>query len=147
MFLAINILGADFYLAPEALRAHGGILLNKLTGKRFVNELATRAALSDAIFAHCRSEPDEVASCYMVFNEKGAKDFGMPNLGFYLFKGLVQVVENGVEGLSTITSIPKETLIQTFVDYNEVAKIGKDEFGKVVFPITFDTTEKLCECV
>ncbi|OMJ27566.1 Fumarate reductase 2, partial [Smittium culicis] len=40
------------FLAAEALRGEGGILINGL-GKRFVNELDTRDAVTDSIVANC----------------------------------------------------------------------------------------------
>ena len=40
------------FLAPEALRASGGILLNE-RAERFVNELGKRDDVSKAIFEHC----------------------------------------------------------------------------------------------
>jgi aspartate oxidase len=45
------------FLAPEALRGSGGLLLNA-RGERFANELGSRSYLADAILTHC--SPHEV---------------------------------------------------------------------------------------
>lgn len=42
------------FLAAEALRGNGGVLLNPSTGRRFTNELATRDVLTASIQEHCK---------------------------------------------------------------------------------------------
>jgi aspartate oxidase len=40
------------FLAPEALRGSGGVILNQL-GERFANELGSRSYLTDCIHRYC----------------------------------------------------------------------------------------------
>lgn len=80
------------FLAPEAMRGSGGILVDA-QGKRFANELTTRAVLTEAIFTS--GEPLEGKNeegdkgvapivAYLIMNEEAAEAFGKTVLGFYM---------------------------------------------------------------
>eukprot|EP00124_Ichthyophonus_hoferi_P002705 Ihof_evm6s196 gene=Ihof_evmTU6s196 len=131
------------FLAPEALRGCGGIMINR-KGVRFFNELARRDDLTAAINQHCDKLPSHEgeAMCptvaYMLMNQAACEKFGLPNLGFYKFKGFVKEYENA-------TAVAKEigcdvtTLETTLKEYGQ----GKDAFGKTVFPVQFTPDEPL----
>lgn len=63
------------FLAPEALRGSGGVLLNQ-QGHRFANELGSRSYLTDCIHQNClpcetdlsTGKPQTVA--YMILNQQ-----------------------------------------------------------------------------
>ncbi|CAI4410996.1 BDH_1b_G0014080.mRNA.1.CDS.1 [Saccharomyces cerevisiae] len=74
------------FLAAESLRGLGGILLNPITGRRFVNELTTRDVVTAAIQKVC---PQEDNRALLVMGEKMYTDL-KNNLDFYMFKKLVQ---------------------------------------------------------
>lgn len=84
------------FLAPEAMRGSGGILVDA-RGKRFANELTTRAVLTEAIFKageplEGTSDGEEVTAdkgiapivAYLIMNEEAAEAFGKTVLGFYM---------------------------------------------------------------
>jgi flavocytochrome c len=97
------------FLAPEALRGHGGILMNQ-KGLRFVNELGRRDVVTKSIFDHCDKEFDEEKKnsqhiAFLILNEKSKTEFG-PGFGFYSFKGFFKKYSNFAEfanenGIST----------------------------------------------
>ncbi|CAO3593959.1 unnamed protein product [Absidia cylindrospora] len=122
------------FLAPEALRAYGGVLLNA-HGQRFVNELTTRDKLTQAILA--QGGP----VIYLVLSDQAAQDFGASTLGFYAKKGLVQEIKRDDQnkdedliltlahamGLDDATSLT--TTFKAYDGYTE-----EDPFGKTRFP-------------
>lgn len=120
-------------LAPEALRAHGGILVNA-AGRRFVNELGRRDTVSTAIFAQLDLEKPTVAqSVFLVLDRKAYEEVGTATMDFYTGRGMFRVfatIEEMGEGLG----IPVETLRVTLESYAAHAASGHDEFGKTVFP-------------
>lgn len=72
------------FLAAEALRAHGGILVNQ-QGKRFTNELSHRDKVSHDIFEHCKSEvANGPVTAYLLLNKEMAHEFGEQLLSFYI---------------------------------------------------------------
>ncbi|KAJ1501567.1 hypothetical protein HMI54_014321 [Coelomomyces lativittatus] len=71
-------------LAPEALRGHGGILVNA-QGHRFVNELGTRQDVVKAIL----KQPGPV---YLVLFDEGVQAFGTVPFQFYLNQRFFQQV-------------------------------------------------------
>ncbi|KAJ3253076.1 hypothetical protein HK103_000988 [Boothiomyces macroporosus] len=75
-------------LAPEALRAAGGILISPLTGKRFVDELTTRDKVTEAIVDQVESL--EYPYVYLVLTKDMVEKYGMKSIGFYEFKKLIQ---------------------------------------------------------
>lgn len=74
------------FLCAEAMRGLGGILLNPVTGKRFVNELATRDVVTNAIQTLC---PKEENTALLVLGED-IYDVMKNNLDFYMFKKLIK---------------------------------------------------------
>uniref|UniRef100_K3WEF2 fumarate reductase (NADH) n=1 Tax=Globisporangium ultimum (strain ATCC 200006 / CBS 805.95 / DAOM BR144) TaxID=431595 RepID=K3WEF2_GLOUD len=113
------------FLAPEAIRGSGALLINS-SGKRFVNELATRDKVAAAILA----QPSKDA--YMLLFE-GAKDMET-TLGFYKHMGLVQVAHS-IEEAAALCHVDAFVLQQTLNDYAEVSHSQQpDAFGKTVFP-------------
>ncbi|KAJ2027684.1 hypothetical protein IWW57_002493 [Coemansia sp. S610] len=135
------------FLAAEALRGEGGILLNGL-GRRFVNELDTRDHVTDAMNKFCsapdtrarhsdsaeeiRGEPSTAA--FLVLSQAAADSFGHGALGFYEKMGLVNRAE-GLEGLATALRVDEGVLRKTLEDHDSARDKGAlDEFGKGVFP-------------
>ncbi|KAJ2004748.1 hypothetical protein H4R26_002344 [Coemansia thaxteri] len=135
------------FLAAEALRGEGGILLNAL-GRRFVNELDTRDHVTDAINKLC-SAPDTRArhsagvdvvagepssAAFLVLSQAAANSFGHGALGFYEKMGLVQRA-GSVEELSGMLRVDHGTLLKTLQDHDMARDSGlSDEFGKSTFP-------------
>eukprot|EP01084_Bolivina_argentea_P260144 439207_1 len=133
------------FLAPEAMRGEGGILVTK-SGERFTNELGTRLKVTQDIFKYGwrwegldeidTVEPPVVA--YMLMNDDVAKGFGRGVLDFYKSKGLVKEAENGIIAAQFIGASP-EVLENTLREYSNVAtgqgNMAEDKFGKTVFPV------------
>uniref|UniRef100_A0A0A9YAS5 Osmotic growth protein 1 n=1 Tax=Lygus hesperus TaxID=30085 RepID=A0A0A9YAS5_LYGHE len=132
------------FLAPEALRGVGGLLLN-LEGKRFINELKTRDVVSKGIY----EQPNHVA--FLLLSKDSAMKFGLSALKFYKFKGFIKEVQihdrtdlspmrEAFESLLnqgselTLPDTFVDNIQQVLVEYEEGAKQKKDTFGKVVFP-------------
>jgi succinate dehydrogenase/fumarate reductase flavoprotein subunit len=81
------------FLAAEALRGEGGVLLNA-QGKRFVNELATRREVTAAIMKGERKSGEENVKQWditLVLDE-GAYQAAKSHVDFYIFKGLMRKV-------------------------------------------------------
>lgn len=135
------------FLAPELLRGLGGILLNT-SGRRFVDELATRDVVTNAIL----QQPGGQA--FIVLDEKAATAFGK-GLGFYKFKGFVTTVSNSewqkqkkvghfdiyseladvIQARSNTTSTSPVVLKEALNAYVRAAKGAQEDlFGKKVFP-------------
>jgi len=124
-------------LAAELMRGVGGMVLKD--GKRFCNELGTRAYVTDKML---QSDADyastgkwdrasEVPTFHLVLSSSAAAD-AERHVGLYSHKGLLTKVE-GLDELSKHTGVAKTTLESTIRSYQKSAKIGKDEFGKVTF--------------
>lgn len=128
------------FLAPEALRGSGGILLDN-AGQRFVDELSTRDVVSAKIFEHCKplklengEEGPTVAR--LLLNEEAVGLFIAEAFAFYTKMGLIQEF-NSVEELAVSMQIPTATLLDTFEKYEAAATEGVCEFGKTTFPAHF----------
>ena len=133
------------FLAPESLRAVGGILLNH-EGKRFTNELGKRDTVTNDILRCCSpycayGEQGPIAA-YLILNEAGAQLFQKSVLDFYIRRGFVQQVANA-HVLAQYIGASSSMVNETFMKYNEAQKIGHDEFEKQTFPITFSLNEPL----
>jgi len=119
------------WLAPEALRGSGGVLLDA-AGRRFVDELEKRSVVTRAMFAlpskgHAR----------LVLGEVAAAAFGLPTLAFYEKRGLV-AQHDGFAGLAEHLGVPETTLRDEAGKYDAAAAHGKDPLtGKTVFPSPF----------
>ncbi|KXS09710.1 Flavocytochrome c [Gonapodya prolifera JEL478] len=132
------------FLAAEALRAYGAILLTP-TGTRFANELGLRDYLSDAIFsaAHTHGHVHGQAVAWMVMTERGASMYDTAAVGFYAKRGLFKHV-TGVDELAAHMGVAAEVLRQEFEEYIAVAEGRKqDPFGKTHFATTFRPDEPL----
>ncbi|GAP91903.2 putative aromatic-L-amino-acid decarboxylase [Rosellinia necatrix] len=91
------------FLAAEALRGEGGILLSSGEGRRFVNEMDRRDVVSDAIMnlspaavaAAGEDEDEGETQQYEVtlLLDPGASEAAGSHLSFYLFKGLMRKVK------------------------------------------------------
>lgn len=121
------------FLAPEALRGFGGVLLNS-QGQRFANELLRRDKLTAAI-------RENGGSAFIVLNDEALQKFGVPNMGFYKFKGLVEEVA-GYSGLANHIGCDLNNIEATFDEYSRGISAGKDRFGKSVFPVRFSETDR-----
>eukprot|EP00892_Ulva_mutabilis_P008723 jgi/Ulvmu1/6222/UM028_0080.1 len=116
-------------LAPEALRGHGAILVDA-QGKRFVNELATRAVVTAAMNSALKP-------VWMIVPQTSAEAFGLPAIGFYCSKGLmtkVEYVHEAAEHMNVQPETLRVTLSAYDVHHVKSAEQTCDEFGKVVFP-------------
>lgn len=111
------------FLAAEALRGLGGILLNPATGKRFVNELATREVVTASIQKEC---PKENNTAFLVLGE-GIYEVLKNNLDFYMWKQLIKqvTIEEAVDQYKfPITADELVTEISRYVTND------KDDFGR-----------------
>lgn len=76
------------FLAAEALRGKGGILINS-KGQRFGNELGRRDYLTQKILKECQPVKDFQGgsagrpAAFLLFNEAAAESFGRPAFNFY----------------------------------------------------------------
>ncbi|KAJ1803618.1 Osmotic growth protein 1 [Coemansia sp. RSA 2598] len=130
------------FLAAEALRGAGGILLNG-RGERFVNELDTRDNVTAAISSACSSAdtragfPDTDATgatAFLVLSQAAADAFGHGALGFYEKMHLMDRV-NGLPELAAALRVPLATLTKTLSAHDDARSSGSaDKFGKHVFP-------------
>ena len=126
------------FLAAELMRGVGGILIDS-HGKRFCNELGTRAYVTDKMLSYnahfaASKEWDKSApipTFSLVLASAAAKN-GNKHVEFYLFKGLLQKFE-GLRALADWMGCDMEVLQETFASYSQSAAVGKDEFGKVSF--------------
>lgn len=125
-------------LAAELMRGVGGMLIND-DGKRFCNELGTRAYVTDKMLQHNTKFAktgkwdikDEVPTFNLVLSSSAAAD-GKKHVDLYTHKGLLTKVE-GLDALASKMKVDKSTLQSTLLSYQKSAQAGKDEFGKVSF--------------
>ncbi|KAL7622721.1 hypothetical protein AAE478_006399 [Parahypoxylon ruwenzoriense] len=117
------------FLAAEALRGEGGILLSGRTGERFINELLTRDIVSDAITALPPSHTLESSTIRQwditILLDPGACEAAASHIGFYLWKGLVQKKKVKELAPEVIASVDKYAAI--------VASKGEDPLGRKAF--------------
>jgi len=125
-------------LAAELMRGVGGILIDG-SGKRFANELGTRAYVTDQMLKH---DPEftktgtwnpsaDVPTFFLVLSSSAAAD-GKKHVDLYSHKGLLTKVE-GIDALSKHIQIDTKTITKTMRKYQSAAKQGVDEFGKTSF--------------
>eukprot|EP01138_Halocafeteria_seosinensis_P013011 gb/GECG01013289.1/.p1 GENE.gb/GECG01013289.1/~~gb/GECG01013289.1/.p1 ORF type:complete len:877 (+),score=109.95 gb/GECG01013289.1/:1-2631(+) len=125
------------FLAPEALRGVGGLLISPRSGKRFVNELGRRDDVTESIQQECGrtdSEGKWKESCYLILTHEAAHEFG-PTFGFYhKVKGFFQEFDSLSDAAKKL-GLPEDSLRASLQEYSEVAASGKpDRFGKKSFP-------------
>ncbi|CCF58198.1 hypothetical protein KAFR_0E00440 [Kazachstania africana CBS 2517] len=118
------------FLAAEALRGLGGILLNPSTGKRFVNELSTRDVVTDAIQTQ---GPKEENRSLLVMGE-GIYDVLKNNLDFYMFKKLVKKVTLKEVVDNFKLPITAEELAQELTQYQTNSA---DQYGRALVTKNF----------
>jgi flavocytochrome c len=111
------------FLAAEALRGTGGILLDA-NGKRFADELGRRDYVTGEMWKG--KQPFRLA-----LNSASAKEIEW-HCKHYQGRGLMKRFENGKDFAKDI-GISPEALKETFDQYNKDAKQGSDTFGKKFF--------------
>ena len=129
------------YLAPEAIRGSGGILVNS-NGERFVNELDLRSVVAAAIQKHCSHYLSEPPFAWCILGPQAQDLFGRPVLSFY--KDKLGLFEECVEigALATHIGCSLEVLTKTLKEYQEAAELGtcskthKDVFPSALTPET-----------
>eukprot|EP00009_Paramoeba_aestuarina_P008929 CAMPEP_0201507254 /NCGR_PEP_ID=MMETSP0161_2-20130828/965_1 /ASSEMBLY_ACC=CAM_ASM_000251 /TAXON_ID=180227 /ORGANISM="Neoparamoeba aestuarina, Strain SoJaBio B1-5/56/2" /LENGTH=606 /DNA_ID=CAMNT_0047901563 /DNA_START=27 /DNA_END=1847 /DNA_ORIENTATION=- len=114
------------FLAAEALRGVGAILLNK-TGDRFVDELGHR----DFVTGEIRKTNNVNGGAWLVLNGAACKEIQW-HIAHYAGRGLLKK-ELSIQELSKEINVPVSKLEQTFKDYTEVAKNKTDPYKKKFF--------------
>jgi len=112
------------FLAAEALRGVGGLLLNR-EGKRFCDELGHRDYVTGKMWEG-KKEPYR-----LILNSKAAKEIEW-HCKHYIGTGLMKKFDNG-QALAKEMGISLQALQDTFNQYNEAAKTKQDPFGKKFF--------------
>ncbi|CAG8682286.1 3319_t:CDS:2, partial [Cetraspora pellucida] len=110
------------FLAAEALRGVGGLLLNG-EGKRFCDELGHRDYVTGEIWK-------TKGPVRLVLNSKASKEIEW-HCKHYVGRGLMRKFSG--EALAKEIGIPVYQLEATFNEYNDIASKKKDPFGKKFF--------------
>lgn len=118
------------FLAAEALRGLGGILLNPSTGRRFVNELDTRDKVTAAIQEDC---PQDENRAYLVMSESVYAEY-KNNMDFYLFKKLIK--KTTVSDFAQELPISEDDLSKELETYSTAKE---DTFGRSLRVNTFES--------
>lgn len=109
------------FLIGEAVRGEGAILVNH-DGQRFINELATRRIVSNAIFAQ------KTKSAFLIFDQ-GVRQRAKA-IDFYAHIGLVKQADS-VAALAKLIGVDEKQLTQTVDDWNHtVDQQASDPFGR-----------------
>jgi succinate dehydrogenase/fumarate reductase flavoprotein subunit len=134
-------------LCAEVLRGIGGILVNT-EGKRFSNELGTRAYVTEQMLHQvpeyaAASKNDKkwdssfpIPTFHLVLASASAKERAGEHICFYMWKKLLQPCK-GVSELAEKMGVPVMTLTKTLQDYGRDMQKGSDQWGKTVFPAVF----------
>lgn len=131
-------------LCAELIRGIGGIMISANTGNRFVNELATRDVVSEAILRHCQIHDDKKTSIQrsIAIVMIPLKDYSKAksHIDFYTKTKLIQ--EGNLGDLRTLVAtynpnITEDMLLSTINAYN-IAKVDGDDLGRTSFGNTFD---------
>jgi len=112
------------FLAAEALRGCGGILLTK-EGKRFCDELGHRDYVTGEMWKHNKGP------YRLVLNGAASKEIEW-HCKHYMGRGLMKRYASGAD-LAKDMGVSVKVLEETFGAYNEGAKQNKDPFGKKYF--------------
>jgi len=116
------------FLAPEALRGSGGVMLNG-DGRRFVNELDLRSKVVEEM----RTQQNMGNTPFrLLMNDDMRRAFG-ENMGFYIKFGLFAEYEN-LRAMAEGIGADEAVLRRTVAEYAQSAEDGHDAFGKTVFP-------------
>jgi len=122
------------FLAAEALRGVGGLLLNK-DGDRFCNELGHRDYVTGEMWKNKKGP------YRLILNGAGSKEIEW-HCKHYVGRGLMKKYANGA-ALAQDMGIPLSKLEAVYKRYNEDAKANKDEFGKKFFHnLPFNTNDE-----
>jgi flavocytochrome c len=134
--------GSTKFLCAELMRGLGGILLNA-SGKRFCDELGTRAYITERMFQH---DPCYAATAtwdsslpipvFTLILSADAAKAGGEHVGFYEWKKLLQPYK-GIHALAQYIGLSVADMEETLKRYNEGARKGEDDFGKTKFPNVF----------
>ena len=119
------------HLISESMRARGAILVNK-DGKRFTNELLTRDVVSQNVL----KQKDGVA--YLIYDQS---IFESNKLSRGYFEHGYSVKAENLKDLAAKINVPQAALEETFKQYHQAFKTGKDEaFGRPEMVIALDKT-------
>jgi|EP01049_Picozoa_sp_SAG25_P002032 flavocytochrome c len=105
------------FLAAEALRGVGGILLNG-EGRRFVDELQKRDHVTGRMW---NSGYDAFA---LVLNSASSAEMNW-HVEHYTSRGLMRHASSGA-ALAEMLGVPAENIAETFAKYNRAAETGED---------------------
>ena len=125
-------------LAAELMRGVGGVLIDE-SGKRFCNELGTRAYVTNQMLKHddefaktgTWNRSTEVPTFFLVLSSSAAAD-AQKHVDLYTHKGLLTRVE-GVAALAKHMGMNSKTITTTLTEYQSAASVGVDSFGKTSF--------------
>jgi len=125
-------------LAAELMRGVGGILLNS-AGKRFCNELGTRAYVTEKMLEHNPAyklsknwdKNSESPVFSLILSSSAAKD-GEKHVRLYNHKGLLHKL-HGTTGLAEWMEVDVATVRETMTHYQADSLAGKDVWGKTSF--------------
>lgn len=125
-------------LAAELTRGAGGLLLND-AGKRFCNELGTRAYVTDKMLssdseyaANGKWNAAKPIPTFALVLSSASAAVAKKHMDFYVGRGLVKKVE-GVTGLSEWLGCDASVVRATLKQYSADSAKGLDEFGKTAF--------------
>lgn len=126
----------ELVLATEALRGHGGLLINQL-GRRFVNECGHRDWVSEA-----EMKSQKYGDIYIFMNSGVAKDAWVPFTQQYAYLGLIKKYPSG-QAACAKHNIPYEEFCESLRFYNQCATRGWSPDGKDRFDnAPFDPTDE-----
>lgn len=135
------------YLAPEAIRGSGGILVNS-EGKRFVNELDLRSVVAAAIQEKCSAyeTADGVKGppfAWCILSEEAQQLFGPSVLSFYKDTlGLFEECQD-ITAIAKLIGCDAKKLEETIQQYEDAASAGTCKLThKSVFPSPITTQSK-----
>ena len=112
------------FLAAEALRGVGGLLLDK-NGDRFVDELQHRDYVTGKIWENGKYP------IRLILNGQASNEIEW-HCKHYVGRGLMKRFDSG-DALAKEMGVSSAKLKKTFEDYNAGAKAKKDPFGKKFF--------------
>lgn len=112
------------FLAAEALRGVGGMLLNK-DAERFCDELGTRDYVTGEMWKNNK------APYRLVLNSEAGREIEW-HCKHYVGRGLMKRFDN-LAALAADMKLPVKKLEELVKKYNEDAKVNKDAFGKKYF--------------
>ena len=112
------------FLAAEALRGEGGILLGN-DGFRFCNDIGKRDYVTGNMWKHNK------APYRLVLNSAAASNLDW-HCKHYVSRRVMKRFESGA-ALAAEMGIPVSQLKESFDQYNDYAKKGSDPFGKIYF--------------